>query len=762
VSDLYIGKTFNPADKSLGDRFLLDSADLTTHGIVIGMTGSGKTGLSIGVIEELLKAKVPVIVIDPKGDMGNLALAFDRLAPEQFEPWVDKDEAAREGKTTAEMAASASETWTKGLHDWGIETADVAAYSKDHRVRMFTPGATAGIPLNLIDSLAAPGLDFESNEEELRDEIDAVVTALLGLVKIAADPVSSREYILLFSLVENAWRQNQDLDLPTLISQVANPPIEKVGALPMDAFYPQKDRNQLMFALNNLVASPPFEVWRQGEPIDIERWVRNADGLPQLSIIYTAHLEDEQRIFVTALILNKLKTWMRKQPGTSELRLLFYMDEIFGYFPPTANPPTKKPLLTLLKQARAYGVGILLSTQNPVDLDYKGLGNMGFWAIGRLQTEQDQNRVKQGIEAALADAASEIDFEKLIGGVQKRVFLVHDIHRKAPQLVNSRLAMSYLRGPITRDEIRGLGDAVVSDYKQTAASSTAAPAGVPGTSAPARAANPAPAGAPPLPAPLKAKYLDLRGGSVAEPYVVVRAATRYKAGGVSSDEQQRTLGFRLSGVSGAGELLESDPLSVDDSRLSDTTSAQLSYGDLPGFAAAADGPKAIEKALRDRLDDRLAAELIYDPVTKRFSNLGEDEASFAARLGSTPGVSSKRDALDTKIAKLERDISTKEQEVKGRRFEKFMSIFTILLNNIVSMTGRTKRVRTTGMGGVLSKNRMENTAEGRKAALEAQLKELQQQRAELDTPDTSRFERRTIKPAKTDVSIIRYDIVWVY
>ena len=217
MPDLYVGKEFNAADKSLGDKFLLDSSDLTTHGIVIGMTGSGKTGFSIGIIEELLKSKVPVIVVDPKGDMGNLALAFDRLAPEQFEPWVDKDEAAREGKTTAEMAQAASETWTKGLHDWGIEPSDVAAYTKGHRIKMFTPGATAGIPINLIDSLSAPGVDFEANEEELRDEIDSVVTALLGLVKIDADQVSSREYILLFSLIENAWRQNQDLDLPTLI-----------------------------------------------------------------------------------------------------------------------------------------------------------------------------------------------------------------------------------------------------------------------------------------------------------------------------------------------------------------------------------------------------------------------------------------------------------------------------------------------------------------------------------------------------------------
>ncbi len=765
MPDLYIGKSFNPADRSLGERFLLDSGDLTTHGIVIGMTGSGKTGLSIGIIEELLKAKVPVIVIDPKGDMGNLALAFDRLAPEQFEPWIDRDEAAREGKSVADMAKAASEIWTKGLHDWGIEPGDVAEYARGRRIKVYTPGATAGIPLNLIDSLAAPGVDFEQNEEELRDEIDSIVTALLGLVKIEADPVASREYILLFSLIENAWRQNQDLDLHALIGQVANPPIERVGALAVDAFYPQKDRNALMFALNNLVASPPFEVWRQGQPVDIESWVRTPDGIPQLSIVYTAHLEDEQRVFVTALVLNKLKTWMRKQPGTSELRLLFYMDEIFGYFPPTANPPTKKPLLTLLKQARAYGVGVLLSTQNPVDLDYKGLGNMGFWAIGRLQTTQDQNRVKQGIEAALEDAAGDISFENLIGGVQKRVFLVHDIHRKRPELVNSRFAMSYLRGPLTREEIRALGPEVSGTPEEKRATGPAAkpaPRAEAHSAVAARATSPAPTMSPALPAPLKPKYLDLRGGNIAEPYVVVKTAVRYKAGGVASHEQRRTLAFRLGSHMTAGELLEQEPDEVDDERLSTEAPAGLMFSDLPAFVSASDGAKVIERVLRDRLDDRLTAELLYDPVTRKYGALGEDEYTFAARLGATPGISNKRQALDAKITKLERDIATKSEEIKGRKMEKWLSVGTAVLSNLNVFTGKSRKVKTTGMGGVLSKNRMENTAEQRKQTLQVQLDELRRQREELDAPDITRFERRTIKPAKTDVSIVRYDIAWVY
>ena len=777
MPDLYIGKSFNPADRSLGAPFELDSSDLTTHGIVIGMTGSGKTGLSIGIIEELLKAKVPVIVIDPKGDMGNLALAFDRLAPEQFEPWVDKDDAAREGKSVADVAAAASATWTKGLSDWGISASDVATYAKGHTIKIFTPGTSAGIPINLIDSLAAPGGDFDENEEEYRDEIDSIVTALLGFIKVDADPISSREYILLFSLIENAWRNRQDLDLESLIGQVANPPIQRVGALAVDAFYPQKDRNGLMFALNNLVASPPFQAWRQGDPIDIESWVRPADGLPQLSIVYTAHLDDEQRIFVTALILNKLKTWMRKQSGTSELRCLFYMDEIFGYFPPTANPPTKKPLLTLLKQARAYGVGILLSTQNPVDLDYKGLGNMGFWAIGRLQTEQDQDRVKQGIASALADSGSGIDFETMIGGVQKRVFLVHDIHRKKPELVNSRFAMSYLRGPITRDEIRQLvgDDERPSKSPAEPARSEAPPAkgtrkrggfaaGIAATVASEleavreRAGSGTSASAPALPAPFRAKFLEQQGGSLAEPYVFVKTAVRYKAAGLASEEVTRQLGYRLTAEMVLGELLEQDPLEHD-GELATTAPAGLRFADLPAFVQT-DGAKGIERQLKARLDDRLQLDLVFDPVTKKFASTGEAPEDFALRLGRTSTSSTKRDALELKIRKKQQDLAVKQRDASGRKAEKWATVGTSILGNIGIFSGRRKRV--TGIPTILSKSRMESTASQRVDALEAEIADLRAQLNEFDAIDPSRFELRTVKPAATDVSIIRFDIVWVY
>jgi hypothetical protein len=749
---LYIGKTFNPKDKSFGDRFLLDPGDLTTHGIVIGMTGSGKTGLSVSLIEEALKARIPVIVVDPKGDMGNLALAFDRLAPDQFEPWVDKDEASREGKTIAESAEAAATSWARGLNDWGLGQPDVAAYTKNHRLRIFTPGSSAGTPLNLIDSMAAPEGDFEANAEELRDEIDGIVTALLGFVNVKADPISSREYILLFSLIEYAWRAGQDLSLEVLVSQVANPPIERVGALPMDAFYPQNDRNELMMALNNLVASPRFAAWRGGEPADIERWVRSADGVPQLTLVYTAHLDDDERMLVTALVLNKLKTWMRRQPGTSELRVLFYMDEIFGYFPPSANPPTKKPLLSLLKQARAYGVGVLLATQNPVDLDYKGLSNMGFWAIGRLQTEQDQNRIREGIEAALA-GTSLGDFDSLIAGVQKRVFLIHDVHRKAPALVHSRWAMSYLRGPITRDELRR----ITPDAEENSVN-TFAPAEK--QRAKRSVANaPAPPGPPPLPSPLKAKYFNQHGGNVANPHLFVKAAVRLKVAGASSGEVVRELGFPIHSDTTPGDLLEGDAIDATGIETESTGPADLAYAELPAYLQS-DGAKAIERVLKDRLDDRFETQVLYDPPTGQLSRPGESSFDFATRLNGIPALTAKRASIETRLATKRANLAAKHEEKSGRRLEKWVAVGTSILSNLRIVSGKKRTV--TGVGGVLSKNRMEKNAAIKEEQLKSEVAALEADLAELCAVDPSRFEPRTVKPAKTDVSIIRYEIVWVY
>ncbi len=753
---LYLGKTFDPAAKSTGDQFLVDPADLTTHGLVVGMTGSGKTGLSIVLIEECLRSGIPAIVIDPKGDMTNLALAFKGLSAAEFQPWVDSVAAQRDGKTPEQAASDAAALWSKGLADWGIQQTDLAAYVEGHDLRIITPGSSAGIPLNLIDKLDPPEGKFEDDEEDSRDQIDGIVSALLGLANIKSDPVNGREYIFLFSVIENAWRAGQGLTLETLIGQVASPPFDKMGALPLETVYPQADRTKLMMALNNLLASPPFAAWRTGEPIDVGSWLHTADGRPRLTVIYTAHLEDEQRIFVTALVLNRIKSWMRAQPGTGELRCLLYMDEIFGYFPPTQNPPTKKPLLTLLKQARAFGVGVLLATQNPVDLDYKALSNMGFWAIGRLQTSQDQARVKEGVEAALADSGLGFDFDSMIAGVEKRVFLIHDVHRKAPALVESRWAMSYLRGPLTKDEI--------SKVQPPEAAAAVAAAGVAAGPSPAAAPTPAvqraAAAAPILPAPLKARYLNLHGGNVANPFVFVKASVRYKIGTAATDESTHQMAFAMPAGTTFLEALQAPPEDVDEARIEESTDVTLSYADLPSYVGA-DGAKGIERGLKDRLDDCLAANLYYDKDSKLLSQPGEDVTAFAARVSNSPAAAQDRASLQQKLDTKQRTLDQRVAEAKSRKVEKWTSIGTSVVSNVLGMLGGRKR-SVTGLSGVLSKNRMENTAEGRVDQLEADVAALKQQLDALGQVDPSRFEQRLVKPAKTDVSLIRYDVLWVY
>jgi Helicase HerA, central domain len=760
----YLGKTVDPKTQALGEEFRLTASDLTTHGIVIGMTGSGKTGLSIVLIEEALKAGTPVIVIDPKGDMTNLALAFGTLQPPEFRPWVDVNAAALAGESADAAAEAAAATWSKGLAEWGISAADVASYAASRDVQIITPGSTSGTPLNLIESLEPPAAEVMADEEELRDQIDAVVTALLGLIGIKADPIESREYILLATLVDRAWRGGQALSLEALIGQVAAPPIEKIGALPLDVVYPPVDRNKLMLALNNLLASPLMAAWRQGDAANVDAWLRAPDGRPRATIIYTAHLEEEQRVFVTALILNKIVSWVRRQPGSGELRALLYMDEIFGYFPPTANPPTKKPLLTLLKQARAYGLGVLLSTQNPVDLDYRGLANMGLWAIGRLQTTQDQARIRSGIEAALADSALAADFDSLISGVQKRVFLIHDIHRKQPELVHSRFAMSYLRGPMTREEIERLTVGAPAATVAAAPSTASTPAAATPVAAPAPTAGaPAPQVAPvvtppPLPAPLRARFLNLRGGNVAQPHLYVKAAVRYKVGRSSTPETTHSLGFPIDPGVSAVETLAATPLEIDESQISDAAPGNVSFGDLPAYLSI-DGPKAIERALRERLDDCFQLDLQYDPVTKTVSEPGESVEAFTMRVQNAPAVQANRKKLESKLEAKRGMAQDKKSEVSARGMEKWASLGTSILSNIGLLSGRKRTV--TGVGGVLSKQRMESNARNRVERLEAEVAELEQQLAEVSEVDATRFETRSVKPAKTDVAVIRYDILWV-
>lgn len=456
----YIGGTVDPATGERGDPLLYQADDLVTHGVIVGMTGSGKTGLGISVLEESLRSGIPCLIIDPKGDMGNLGLIFPEFRPADFAPWIDASEASRRGVSVDELAATTAETWREGLASWGIEPGRMRQVKESTRLTIYTPGSTAGVPLDILGSLAAPPLSWDTHAEELRDEIEGFVSSLLVLADIKADPVSSPEHILLSTIIEYEWRHGRDLDLARLVGLVPEPPVRKLGVFELEAFYPGKDRTQLAHKLNGLLASPSFSTWLEGMPLDIERMLMGGDGA-NAAVVYLAHLSDSQRQFVVTLLLSKLITWMRRQSGTSNLRLLVYMDEVFGFAPPVAEPPAKKQILTIFKQARAYGVGMLLSTQNPVDLDYKAIANAGTWLIGRLQTENDKRRVLEG----LRDAGGATDVgavDALVSNLDKRQFILRQAGRSTPIVFGTRWAMSYLAGPIDRSRIGEVGSATGS------------------------------------------------------------------------------------------------------------------------------------------------------------------------------------------------------------------------------------------------------------------------------------------------------------
>ncbi len=745
---LFLGREAPVSGETLGARIDLNPTDLLTHGLIVGMTGSGKTGLAIVLIEELLRQGVPVIAIDPKGDLGNLLLLFDDLSPASFEPWIDRDAARREGKTPAAAAAEAAALRAKGLLDWGLSAADIKDLKARRDAIIYTPGSSAGVPLNVLQSLEAPSVKFDTAPEDLRDEIAGIVSGLLGLLRIPADPLQSQEYILLANIIENAWKSGKGLTLETLIAAVADPPFEKIGALPLDSVYPRLQRQALMMALNNLLASPQFESWRVGQPLDIENMLHAADGRPRLSVVYTAHLSDEERFFVTALILDKVKTWMRGLSGTTSLRALVYMDEIYGYFPPhPANPPTKRPLLTLLKQARSQGVGIVLATQNPVDLDYKGLGNIGTWMVGRLQTDNDRERLRDGLIGAGVNAAA---LETLLRATRKRVFLLHDVHRVKPCLLASRFAMSYLRGPLTREEISLL----------MAGRTEGAPSG-------AVASRDEVSSAPVLPPPFKHLYFSKYGALQAEPYLLVKYAYRLK-------DQDEAIGVRLYpiGVNSPAEIFDTDHLEVaDDTRVVADVPASVRYGELPGFLAAA-GAKGIEKALRERLADELAVKVFIDVATKAQSRPGESREQFAARLSGAGGGAQLAKAKE-RLEKKQRDLQKAIEDLEGRGQEKKAAMFKGALEVGASMLGSlfggrkanplsTIRKGASAMGGVSSKNRMEDNAEARVEGFRQEIAALEGEIAGASQIDPARFEEKTLIPTRTSTKVLRYDIVWVY
>lgn len=632
----YLGKTYDLKQKTLlEDLTLIKSKDLTTHAAIIGMTGSGKTGLGIGLIEEAAMDKIPVIAIDPKGDLANIALTFPNLSKEDFLPWVNPSEAVNKGLELDAFAQGQADLWRKGLADWNQDPSRIQQMRDNVDIRVYTPGSSAGMGVQAVRSFQPPKMGVDQDPDGYRELLQTTVTSVLTLVGVESDPLTGREHILIASILDHAWRQNKELTMEGLIAAVQKPPVEKIGVLDMESFYPSKERFELAMKVNNLLASPGFQAWMEGEPLNIPRFLHNAEGKPRVSVFSIAHLSDRERMFFVTLLLNELVGWMRTQSGTGSLRAILYMDELFGYLPPTANPPSKTPLLTLLKQARAFGLGLVLSTQNPVDLDYKALSNIGTWFIGRLQTERDKERVLAGLEGAAAGGSFDRNAtEQTLAGLGQRTFYLHSVHEDEPEIFQTRWVMSYLAGPMTGEQIRKLP----LDQKPDALQSTQGAGGRPvekeGGSDSASFKGEAPILDPSIPQFFMDSILDPEE-VVYEPVLmglgqVVYNSTKYKVAHTKDFVNLTSIQDGPIPVDWDQQRRGSE--SVVPGALLQRGLEGATYGPLPTGAA---DPKKMEqwkKQYLAYLRTKEPLKIWYDPELKAASQPDEEQGDFLARL----------------------------------------------------------------------------------------------------------------------------------
>jgi DNA helicase HerA-like ATPase len=767
----YLGRVFDLDKGQPTDALVLyDSRDLTTHAVIVGMTGSGKTGLGIGLLEEAAIDGIPAIAIDPKGDLGNLLLAFPELRPADFQPWLE----------AGEDAAATAETWRKGLAEWGQDGARIARFRGAAEAAIYTPGSTAGRRISVLRSLAAPAPAVRDDDEASRERVGAAVSGLLALLGVEADPLRSREHILLATLVDRAWKEGRDVDLAGLIRDIQKPPVERVGVLDLESFFPEKDRFELAMRLNNLLASPGFAAWLEGDPLDVGGLLHTADGRPRLSILSIAHLSDAERMFFVTLLLGEVVAWMRAQPGTSSLRAIFYMDEVFGYLPPTANPASKTPLLTLLKQARAFGLGVVLATQNPVDLDYKALTNAGTWLVGRLQAERDKARLLDGLEGASAAAGRALDrgkTDKILSALPKRVFLMHDVHEDAPVVMQTRWALSYLRGPLTREQIRTL--------------SKAAPAV---TAAPAAAAAPPPAAAAPaggkserplLPPDVEEVFVG--AGTAYRPMLLATARLHHVSAAAGMDAW-RTVSLLAELPESGSDLAwnAAEPLAAEPA-LASAPAAGATFAVLPACAGRAASYKSWRKEATSHFQSASPLTLWRCPELNETSRPGESEGDFRARLAHAyreqrDGEKEKlRQRFAPKLAALEEQVRQAESRVEREKSQYTQqtaqaaisvgaTVLGALFGRKVASVGNLGRGTTAMRAGARAMREREDIGRAQEG-VEAKRQRLDDLQAEFDAatkalvsapdPASLRLEEVRVAPRKGDLSLTRLALAWV-
>lgn len=653
---LYLGKRYDlAAGARLPDPVLYDSKDLLTHAVCLGMTGSGKTGLGITLIEEAAIDGIPVLAIDPKGDLGNLLLTFPDLSPSDFAPWVDAAEASRQNLTVEAYAGQVARRWKDGLADWDQDGSRIARLRAASEMRVYTPGSLAGTPLAVLGSLAQAR---HESGEDAQARITATASGLLGLIGMSDVQLHNREQALLTAILSSRPAE-AGTDLAWLVQQIQRPSFERIGVLDLETFYPARDRQELALKFNSVLAAPGFELWSTGAALDAGSLLFTPEGRPRVAIISIAHLDDRQRMLVVSLVLGAVLQWTRRQTGTGSLRALVYMDEVFGYLPPVANPPSKPPLLTLLKQARAYGVGIVLATQNPVDLDYKALSNTGTWFLGKLQTERDKARVLDGLEG-VAGALDRQTIDRTLSALRGRVFLMHNVHEAEPVVFETRWAMSYLRGPMGRDELQRL----TSPRPESTTPPTTAPA-------------PTPSPKPAVPAGVREYFLP---GDTAAP--TSYRPVLYGAARIHYTDTRRGVdvvkSLQAAAPFGGGAIAvdwdhADDSVAPPDALSEPKTIPAAAYGALP---SAALDPKHYVEWSRDFADwivQSRTLRLLSAPALKLMSEPGESERDFrirvqqAAREARDGAVETLRARFAPKVARVTENIRKAREQVERQQ-----------------------------------------------------------------------------------------------
>ena len=791
----YLGRTVDPATRTATDVPLLyDASDLVTHAAIVGMTGSGKTGLGIGLIEEAAIDGVPVIAIDPKGDLANLLLTFPQLSAAEFAPWVNPDEARQAGKTVEVFASEESKRWATGLAEWGQDGARIERLRAAAEFAVYTPGSSAGRPLSIVKSFAAPDPEVVNDPELLSDRVTTAVTSVLTLAGVEADPVTSREHVLLSSLFTEAWRAGRNLDLATLIAQVQSPAIAKIGVVDLESFFPAKDRFALAMRLNQLLAAPGFAAWLEGEPLDLDRLFYSGNGRPRVCVMSIAHLDDNERMFFVSLLLNEIVSWMRSQRGTSSLRAMLYFDEIFGYLPPVANPPSKAPLLTLLKQARAFGLGLVVATQNPVDLDYKALANTGTWMLGRLQTERDKARVLDGLEGAATASGATFDRARLdreLAGLSKRTFLLHNVHEAGPALFQTRWTLSYLRGPLGRNEIKALTASVSAPVvAQAPAPSTERTVSIESTS-----------NAPPVLDPAIPQFF-LRGdkpsglssthsGSSSAslvPMLLGVARIGYTDSKLGLDETREIV--VVTPITDGAVAIDWEHAEPADFKVSDLTKSldrPATFAPLPSPAAKAKNYALWEKEFGRWAGQTQSIELYRSRALQSVSKPDESERDYRIRLQAEAreardaAIAKTREKYAPKIAALEerrrkasQAVAVQQEQASGAKVQAAISlgatVFGALLGRKAISASSLGRATTAarGMGKVGRESQDVTRAAENVEAIDAQIAEKQSElESELQAVSqrwddmNEPFERVLVKPKRGAVSVQLVGLAWL-